>query len=701
MLCFDLNNRFQNALEKRTTMKDDPNQPNPDDLDGPPRGDGDCGGGEGGGEPSRGAEPDPPPRRNASPYFRDRVPADYRPEEMPRRPARSPQANPNVRMATWDDLVKAAQTVSRGGEGEVLSLGMVTLTEDDPTGVRLVADEAGLLPFTGPGRARHTLCVGPTGSGKTLTFAFPMLEQIANHTSESVVWMNPRGPIGTQEVIAVMRAGGQKVRPVVFAPGDPTRSVGFNLLEHARDHDELADLIEAVMDAKSRSRSGDSGYWDQVASKLLWPLLSHPAIHSLAEAAAVMESEDSFKRFVKEHRGEVLKGFKTFLETQSQNAATNLADVGSRLKALAFNDEQNAVLSGQHEVDLHALVRGDQRFVLIIEADEAEFRNHAAAINAVLRMLFTAVSREARTMPNNRLSRGITMILDEFGNLPAINGFAEIVNTMRSRGVNVVVLLQTLAQLTLYGDQAGAVLAGLTNKVFMCSELAAGDRRAAQDLAGGTLVDRWQESQIWNAETERYEPSGRCCVTEHRPLLSADDFILRDHPVYGGYTVAFLAGLPPVLGHLRASWDLPTLWTTLERGRSRRNRRTRRVPLPAWNEEADPVESAPAYLSDLRGLPRVGPQTIHRRLRRHLVALRADSKETGPRAYLEHLEELWRDRPAELLRLVVALRVCGGSLDDLLAARKQTGTDDREVNLKFVEYLLLRRKWEEDDDVAF
>ena len=543
------------------------------------------------------------------------------------------------------------------------------LLEAAAAGDALAAHEHARVPLSGPARARHLLVVGGTGSGKTYGIGFPLLKAVSEQVDDSIVWVNPRGPIGTQEVIATVRDGGRRVRVVVFAPGDRTRSAGFNILRYAREKGQLGRLTEAVIGNGQRTR--DSVYWSQVAENVLTPMLGDAGLASLADVAAVLASPARFEAYARASRDEELAGFLSFLENGSQNAATNLADIRSRVHTLAKCDQQRATVSGAHELDPEVLLAGGERFLIVIEANESEFARHREVINTFLAMFLDSAVRVAERSPGNRLPRSLSMFIDEFGTIGVIDGFTNTVNSTRSRGIHLCVMVQTLEQLAVYGDQRGTLLAGLTNKIFMLSELPLADRHFAAQLRGNIEVERWIESESWDPEKGAYVPSGRMRQRLTKPLLSSDDLIRPDHPVYGKAAVYFFANLPAVLGHPRAVWDLPHANHRRERAHARRHRRTRREPLPLFPDDQ------PVTVSEEDAGSHQGPdaekalETVDDGIRKLLETCTSLSD----RIYLSRLRYDHARRPAELAAVFDAFRTLFGGLDRFLDARVACGSD--------------------------
>jgi len=455
----------------------------------------------------------------------------YHAHEYPQRPRRDQDVDAGrsqIRLARVDDLDGMA------AKPGTIRFPSTVLVEACADGSRLHSLDYAGLPLTREQYERHAILIGQTGSGKTYHFLYPMVAEFARETDHSMMLLNIKGPVATAELTAIIRRSRPGCRCIVFAPADPSRSSAYNLLAYARRHGMLDVLIRALEETCQQG-SNESGYWRGTATRVFKAMLKYDSVQSLADAAAIIEDPSRFSEFVKQTNDPVLKSFLDFERSGSHNAMTNMADIANRLSSFAATPSTAAVTGVDCEFYLDNLLSGEEPFALIVEANESTFETEAPLLNLFFSLVFRSVTDVAERSPGNCLPRRLVVMLDEFGAIGKIVGFSRTINTGRSRGLSVFVMMQTLSQMSVYREEADSVLAGFGSKIFMLSGLAIKDRAYASSLAGRITVGRWRVSQSGDPVTGQWESATRVWERELRPLLTPEDLALQPHGVFGDY----------------------------------------------------------------------------------------------------------------------------------------------------------------------
>jgi hypothetical protein len=327
----------------------------------------------------------------------------YQPYEYPCRPMRDPATNggrSQVRLASAEDFFPPRTAPEPGG----VVLPATLLVEAGEDGSQLTSLEYAGLPLTREQIERHLLVVGATGSGKTYHTLYPAIAAFAEQTDHNLLLMNTKGPVATAEMAAVIQRHRPGCRVIVFAPGDPTRSVMFNPLAYARRHGMLDMLLQGVV-RSTQEGSNDSGYWRATATRILRAVFKHAQVDSLDFARELLECPDELRRFLDYAPDPALASFLEFHDSGSHNAMTNITDIANRLAAFAASPEAIAVTSGPSEIDLHGLLSGCEDFALIIEANESTFESEAPLLNLFLSLAFRTVTKIAEGRPEMCLPR--------------------------------------------------------------------------------------------------------------------------------------------------------------------------------------------------------------------------------------------------------------------------------------------------------
>ncbi len=163
--------------------------------------------------------------------------------------------------------------------------------------------------------------------------------------------------------------------------------------------------------------------------------------------------------------------------------------------------------------------------MFIISRDESTVYN--ALITAMINEIYEVVIDIAEEKYNGRLSRRLSIVLDEFGNLAPIDDINAKITVSRSRNVAWCLCCQSLDQLTLkYTADVAKIILGNCNIAYMYSS----DINLLKML-----------SELCGKTTDEY-------TQESRPLLSVEQ--LRHFDKRDGQTLFLLERMRPFIGFL-------------------------------------------------------------------------------------------------------------------------------------------------------
>lgn len=139
------------------------------------------------------------------------------------------------------------------------------------------------------------------------------------------------------------------------------------------------------------------------------------------------------------------------------------------------------------EIRLDRLDEG--RRVLFIKMSDNDSTNSWLARIAI-KQAFNMAQRKADANPNGRLARNVEFVLDEFPNVGRIPDFERSVATVRSRGINFLMCIQSLGQLdSVYGvDVARVILDNCDSVVYMGGGSSIETQRFICDLCGESVL---------------------------------------------------------------------------------------------------------------------------------------------------------------------------------------------------------------------
>ena len=485
----------------------------------------------------------------------------YQRNELPKRPARSESGLfGSARLASERDLARWEEA-SRGKER--IALRLTPLVERSPDGSELAALPYHVVFLDDETLDSHILCIGRTGAGKTLRFIAQVLYGLIAATRRNVVVVNAKGAWFTRMIAALLRRRrpAAELRVVNFV--DRVRSERWNPVAKVRSFAEAGKVASAVCDsAEGRRSSNESPFWRNSSVELLSGMLLAKEVRSLQDAwVRVRLPVEDFKRFVRRCANiPQLLRFASFLESGSHNAETVVQDLSIRLAACGVLDERvHAVTSGPSAFDPEAFLAAEGN-VLVVEVPESERSTVRCLASLFLGELLDGVVRSADGTASGRLETPLAVVCDEFGSsVGRVPDFETKGNTFRSRGASFICAAQTIGQIAhWYGDAAGSVLGAFSTLVTV-GHLAETDGQYVSRRSG--TMTAYQRSYTEQLDPDDGESSvkSRSAVEVGRPLLTPSDLSVESHPIFGPLSVLMFPERPPLLAHLTAAWEIPTI----------------------------------------------------------------------------------------------------------------------------------------------
>lgn len=300
----------------------------------------------------------------------------------------------------------------------------------------------------------NVLVVGGSGCGKTRNIVIPNILQAVG----SYVVSDPKGDL-YKKYGGYLRSKGYDVKTINFA--HPEKSCGYNPLDYIKSTQDILKFSSLLINNKRSAQSTCDPFWDLISATLLSALIGYlkeSGEECLFENILVMLRRGS--RFDSNSRDSVLTALfeeheKThpnswaYEQFKGVNAAPDetYASVLSTLSAkFAYLDskELNKMMSGK-PFDFSTL--GERKtavFVIVSDTD----RTMDPLANIFFTQAINALCDHADTRcKNNRLSVPVRFILDDFATNCKIEEFPRIISSIRSRGISVMLLIQSEAQL--------------------------------------------------------------------------------------------------------------------------------------------------------------------------------------------------------------------------------------------------------------
>ncbi|MGN7233336.1 VirD4-like conjugal transfer protein, CD1115 family [Priestia megaterium] len=145
--------------------------------------------------------------------------------------------------------------------------------------------------------------------------------------------------------------------------------------------------------------------------------------------------------------------------------------------------------------------------------------NHVIA-SIFVRQLYYVLSKNASLARGNKCHREVVLILDEFGNMPAIQDMANIITVCLGRNIRFNLVIQAYAQLkNKYGDDAETIEGNCGNTIYILSNNYETAKTISQKLGDGTINSTSRSGK--GLSTDKSKTEG----VDGKPLLTPNELM--------------------------------------------------------------------------------------------------------------------------------------------------------------------------------
>ena len=209
----------------------------------------------------------------------------------------------------------------------------------------------------------------------------------------------------------------------------------------------------------------------------------------------------------------------TICGTSSVTQRSFLGQLGTMLGTLS--DE--GILYMTSATDLNFKEIPDQPTAFFLRIPDHKVERHHLAVLCISQLYRTLVD-VANSKPKRTLPRPVYFILDEFGNMPKVEGFGTMVTVARSRNIFFEIILQSYKQLDIkYGaDEATNIRGNFQIQIFLGSE----DESTIQAFSkacGETTVFHEEESKSKSDKGDSGTTTNTSVQRSRRPLVEESE----------------------------------------------------------------------------------------------------------------------------------------------------------------------------------
>ena len=241
---------------------------------------------------------------------------------------------------------------------------------------------------------------------------------------------------------------------------------------------------------------------------------------------------------------------KQVLTTAPETLASYMTNAYDKLSI--FNDSGIASLTSGMDINLGDF--GNKPCALFIKVpDEKDTRHRLAAMFMV--SLYKALVKEASKTEELSLPRNVYYLLDEFGNMPKINKFENMITVGRSRKIWFIIVVQAYAQLdAVYGEKVSEIVKGnCPYKVFIGSN----DMKTCEEFSkscGNMTVSTISASKQMASANNDVNMSQQA---QQRPLIYPAELQQLNNSKSTGNVIVTTLGNHPLRGKFTPSYKCP------------------------------------------------------------------------------------------------------------------------------------------------
>ena len=389
----------------------------------------------------------------------------------------------------------------------------------------------------------HTMVIGITRSGKGETFVFPMIDVLSRAKDKpSIVLNDPKGElVGASYETLIER--GYEVH--VFNLMQQHMGMGFNPLQLVIDAWKKGNLSLAQQYANSITHSlyhnpnAKEPMWDNSAASLVTAIilgLTEDSVKAGKEERVTMYSVASFlstKGSDNDEQAGTNALDEYFKARDAQNparlayATSNFAAGNTRAsifttamaKLQIFMLEPNAKLTSYTSLNLTDIGFGDKPVAVFMVTPDYDSSNHVLA-SIFVSQLYRVNAEKATQSAGGEMKRHVHFLLDEFGNMPTVEGMAGMVTVGAGRGFRYHLIVQAYSQIkSKYGEESEIIIGNCSNQVYILTE----DKQTAEQysalLGTKTITDVSRSGKLLSMDKSHSE------AVKERPLMMPDELM--------------------------------------------------------------------------------------------------------------------------------------------------------------------------------
>lgn len=315
-----------------------------------------------------------------------------------------------------------------------------------------------ISPKKDNGLNEHIMVFGASGAGKSRGFVKPFILQCIKR-QESLVLVDPKGEF-FESMSELLRSKGYTVRS--FNLLDMVNSDGWNVMADIETDRSLVQSMAEIIIRNTSNANERQDFWEKAEMNLFMALIHYVqglkipgtdkplpieerslgAIYKMLAGDSFADIEQAMADLPNSHPTKAPYGI--FRLANRQIWGNIAIGLGNRLGV--FQNSLVDKITKHDEIDLELPGKKPCAYFCIISDSDSSLEFLSSLFFSTLFVRLTNYAR--RHGENGRLPVKVNVCLDEFCNIGKILDFKKLISTVRSRGINCQVIVQSVAQLS-------------------------------------------------------------------------------------------------------------------------------------------------------------------------------------------------------------------------------------------------------------
>lgn len=400
-------------------------------------------------------------------------------------------------------------------------------------------------------RNKNVMVIGGSGSRKTRGVIKPNLLQM----NCNYVITDPKGEL-LNDCGAALLQSGYKVK--VFNLKERDKSDHYNLFAYLHTEDDLLKIAKNLitnMKDDPGVKSNSDPIWDEGMTALIEAIFGYvlfelpPAernVNSAMRLFRLLQVQEDVPGYVSpldivfrelsETKPDcfALKQWEIYKMAAPKTAQSINVSLGLRLSS--FNIPSIGKIIEDDTLQLTDFATDQKVALFVVLPDTDRSFNFLAAV--LYQQLFDMLALAADSRPDKRLPRHCRFLLDEFANIGQIPGFQQLIATIRSREISVMIVYQSFQQLkSQYKEDWGTIMDNCDSLLYLGGGQNPENLELITKLLGKQTIEAYNPSETTGSHGS---------YTKAYQLLSRDLMTLDEvRTDKRGWCLLIISGLPP------------------------------------------------------------------------------------------------------------------------------------------------------------